>query len=744
MTMKRLLSYLFLLLLLPMNIMSAEPIAAMLGRILPNNGDADKFEWTVTGNKVQQFTIACDGYKITVSGSDNIAVATGINWYLQHYAGVDISWNAPTATLPATLPVCPAETHTASVDWRYYLNFCTYSYSMSFWDWDRWQQELDWMALHGVNMPLAITGVECVWREVLMHSYGYTLGEVNTFVTGSAYYGWFFMNNMTGWGGPQPESWYTHQQTMARKIFQRMKDFGMSPVIPGYVGMIPKDFMTQTEASTISGWTASDIVNGGNWCSFVRPYFVNNTERLKDFAANYYAAFDRLYGDVCTTHFYAIDPFHEGGVPSGVTSAEASVQAMWEALQAYDAKAVWVAQHWQTNPTPIVTHTIPRGRLIILDLHGDQYAATQCTGHHTTADNANHDWVWGQVSNFGGNVGLFGRMDRLINCFYEARNNQSVNKLVGIGALPEGIENNSMLYDLLYALPWTTTDYTRDTWIADYVRMRYGIPVNSTFNFQLSTLNSVWTRLGAGIYQCPNDNQQGTTESVFLMRPSLTPGTVSSWASSTWYWDFAEVHKALQEMLSVSETMKDNDNYRYDLVDIARQALADYGKMKLDEIKATGSQAAKECFLQLILDQDRLLGTRSELRLGRWTEAARALGTTDAERDLYERNARMLLTTWGDRLQCENGGLHDYANREWNGLLAAYYYPRWRAFFANNCQPLVWFDDFEWPFATGTSAIINNYMPEGAPYAYGTFTAQPEGDEIAVVKEIYDKYFAGL
>ena len=591
---------------------AADPISGLLSRVLPNNGDAAKFSWTITNGDTQQFTLSCDGTMVLVCGSDYIAVSTGINWYLQHYAGVDISWNNPTATLPATLPACAAETHTASVDWRYYLNFCTYSYSMSFWDWNRWQQELDWMALHGVNMPLAITGMECVWKQVLMHDYGYTLDEVNTFVCGSAYYGWFFMNNLTAWGGPQPESWYTQQEALGRKIFQRMKDFGMSPVIPGYVGMIPKDFMTQAEASTITGWTASDIVNGGNWCSFVRPYFVNNTDRLKEFAARYYAAFETLFGDVCSTHFYAIDPFHEGGVPNGVTSASASVMAMWEALLAYDPDAVWVAQHWQNNPTTTVTHTIPRGRLMILDLHGDQYADVECSGHHTSRPSAKeslpsrgdlegsvHDWVWGQVSNFGGNVGLFGRMDRLIDCFYTARNNKTENRLVGIGALPEGIENNPMLYDLLYALPWTTIDYTRETWLADYVKMRYGFWGNEESGVMddedkekiYQTLLSVWIRLGAGIYQCPNNNQQGTTESVFLMRPSLTAGTVSTWANSTWYWDFTDLRTALREMLSVSEAFSSptsglqGANYRYDLVELTRQCLADYGKELLDALK---------------------------------------------------------------------------------------------------------------------------------------------------------------
>lgn len=724
-------------------LLNADPITEMLQRILPENGDAQKFETYVTNDADEYFTVSCDGAKIVVKGSNQVAVAAGINWFLQQYAGINICWNNPADKLPEVLPIVSEERHASCVDYRYYLNFCTHSYSMSFWDWDRWQQEIDWMALHGINMPLVITGMESVWREVLMQEYGYaSLDQVNEFVCGSAYYGWFFMNNLTGWGGPQPESWYEKRTALARRIFQRMKDLGMQPVIPGYVGMVPSKFLTYADAAKTSGWQASDIVNGGAWCSFERPYFVNNTARLKEFAQKYYAAFERLFGDVCDTHFYAIDPFHEGGVPSGVTNASASVKAMYDAMIAYDKDAIWVCQHWQDNPTTIVTYSVPLKRLIILDLHGDSSGDTECSGHHTAADGTPHDWIWGQVSNFGGNVGLFGRMDRLINCFYAARNNAKSNKLVGIGALPEGIENNSMLYDLLYALPWTNEDYTRQTWLDDYVNMRYGAKQNDE---SAEPLRSAWKRLGAGVYNCPTNKQQGTTESVFLMRPALKPGTVSSWANSTWYWDFNDLRTALYEMLSVSEKYKDNNNYRYDLVDLMRQALADYAKLTLDSIgttSGTARQALANRFLEMLLDQDRLLGTRTEFRLGRWIEMARSLGTTEEEKTLYEKNARMLLTTWGDKAQCETGGLHDYANREWNGLLSSYYYPRWKAYFSKNYVAQSWFANYEWNFVNNARGVNATYLPEGAPYVYGTFSKEAEGDEIETVKELYSKYFS--
>lgn len=722
---------------------------SLLHRILPYGDDAQRFECITETDQTKTgdwFTVRCDGSKITVKGPNNVSLATGINWYLNK-AGIDISWNAPTAMLPAKLPKVDSETHRSKVDYRYYLNFCTHSYTMAFWDWNRWQQEIDWMALHGINLPLITEGMECVWRKVLTDAYGYdSLDKVNKFVTGAAYYGWFFMNNMTEWGGPQPESWYTQQEALAKRIFRRLKDYGITPVIPGYVGMVPKDFLTDAASSKISGWKSGNIVSSGEWNQFVRPYFVNDTTRLKEFAANYYKAINDIYGDVLSTHYYAIDPFHEGGVPNGVNAAN-SIKAMWNALKSFDSQAIWVAQHWQSNPTNDLTHNVPNGRLLILDLHGDSGGETELSGSNADAKGNKHQWVWGMTNNFGGNVGLFGRMNQIMTSFYVAAKNQQTNNLRGIGAIPEGIENNNILFDLLYAMPWTCDNpYTIDSWINHYVSLRYGVTAASD-SATYKTLVSAWTRLANGIYNCPNNGQQGTTESVFMMRPASAPGTVSTWAGSSWYWDIDDLRTAAYEFLSVADRLKDNENYRYDLVDVMRQALADYGKEILDSLSMAydGSERARlqGKFLGMILDQDTLVGTRKELRLGTWTEMARSRGNNDSEKTLYEKNARMLLTTWGGEQQCNGGGLHDYANREWNGLLSAYYYPRWKAYFDNGSQTQNWFADYEWPFATGTRGKANiSRLPAGAPYDYGTFKAEATGKEVEQARTVYNKYFS--
>lgn len=54
---------------------------------------------------------------------------------------------------------------------RYYQNVCTVSYSFVWWDWPRWEREIDWMALNGINLPLAFTGQEAIWQEVCANMY---------------------------------------------------------------------------------------------------------------------------------------------------------------------------------------------------------------------------------------------------------------------------------------------------------------------------------------------------------------------------------------------------------------------------------------------------------------------------------------------------------------------------------------------------------------------------------------------
>lgn len=651
-----------------MMVLQANPVTDMLERI--DKGASKKFKIELRTADRDFFELDQSGNRVVVRGNTWVNIATGVNWYLKHHAGIHLSWNNMTATLPARLPrVTTRERHETDLTLRYDFNYCTFSYTMAFWDWNRWQTELDWMALHGVNLPLAVVGEECVWRNMLL-KLGYTKEEIGRFIAGPAFLAWWEMNNLEGWGGPLPESWYAQQERLQKQILQRMKEWGMQPVLPGYSGMLPSDAKQKLGVN---------VADGGMWNGYTRPTFLQPTdERFHEIATLYYKELTALYGKA---KYYSMDPFHEGGNTEGV-NLDASGKAIMKEMKQVNPDAVWVIQGWQENPREELIGNLPEGDLLILDLFSECRPKWGIASiFQDDKGYGHHQWLMCLLENFGGNVGLHGRMDQLLNNFYQTKTNPLAAHLKGIGFTMEGSENNPIMFELMSELPWANEEIVKSHWIDGYVKARYGVddPV----------LREAWQILGNSIYNCPmGNNQQGPHESIFCGRPSTNNYQVSSWSKMSNYYDPDDTRRAALLMLKVAEKYRGNNNFEYDLVDIVRQALADQGRVQylqtMADYKAFRRNAFQEDsrrFLDMILWQDKLLGTRKEFRLGRWTESARSLGTTSGEKDLYEWNARVQITTWGNRTCADQGGLRDYAHKEWQGLLKDFYYMRWKAYF---------------------------------------------------------------
>ena len=79
--------------------------------------------------------------------------------------------------------------------------------------------------------------------------------------------------------------------------------------------------------------------------------------------------------------------------------------------------------------------------------------------------------------------------------------------------------------------------------------------------------------------------------------------------------------------------------------------------------------------LELFDDLELILSSGKDFLLGTWLEEAKSLATNDAEKQLYEYNARNQITLWGPR-----GEIRDYANKQWSGVMADYFKPRWTMF----------------------------------------------------------------
>lgn len=652
-----------ILLCLVCRCVSASPVDSLAARVTEGTS-AGRILFSEVPSAQDFFEISSDPQgRVVIQGNNTVSMAVGLNWYLKYVAGIHISWNNLTQPLPDNLPLPDrAIRRQASVPHRYYLNYCTFSYSMAFWDEDRWMKEIDWMALHGINMPLSLTGAETVWRN-LLRKLGYSDEEVGEFVSGPAYFAWWQMNNLEGWGGPLPDSWYDNQEKLQKKIVARMRQLGIEPVLPGYAGMVPRN---------IGERLGYKIDDPGKWCGFPRPAFLSTSDEHFDTIADmYYNELTSLYG---TSAYYSMDPFHEGGSVAGVDLPAAGTKLM-AAMKRANPDAVWVVQSWQANPRPAMIDTLDAGSMLILDLYSEKVPKWRRNSGY-----GKHDWAYCMLLNFGGNVGMHGRMESLVNGFYEAKGGVAGNHLTGVGATPEGIENNPVMYELLYELPWRDETFDTGEWLAGYLKARYGTDTLP------SDTRRGWEALRATVYNAPTDYRgEGTAESLFCARPRWGVSSASTWGSSKLFYDADSTAVAAAAMAARCG----NTNYRYDSADIQRQANADRGNVLLSRMaqaRELGDTAAllalSDEFLNLILVQDSLLSQQPDMCVDTWLDAASALAGSDpAARELYRRNAAMLVTVWGDSIAANSGGLHDYSHREWAGLLRELYYPRWKAFF---------------------------------------------------------------
>lgn len=700
-------------------LINANPVINLVERIGKGASEKFIFELVDTTNENDFFELDQLKDKVVIRGNNYVSIATGLNWYLKYYANIHLSWNSMQADLSGQLPpVIKRERREASEAIRYYLNYCTFSYSMAFWDWNRWEQEIDWMALHGVNLPLAIVGTEVVWYNILK-KLGYTKDEINQFVAGSGFLAWWQMNNLEGWGGPNPDSWYVQQAELQKKILKRMREYGIEPVLPGYAGMIP---------SNAKGKLNLNVTNPGLWCGFPRPAFLQPTdENFEKIADLYYTEMTKLFG---IANYYAIDPFHEGGSSAGV-DLDLAGKAIMKAMKKGNLNAVWVAQAWQANPRPEMIKNMRQGDLLVLDLFSENRPmwGPEWSSWYREDGFGHHDWVYCMLLNFGGRTGMYGKMQPVIDGYYSVKRHKSAKTLKGIGATMEAIENNPVMFELLYELPWRSELFSKEEWLSGYTKARYG-----EYN---ESLNTAWNILGNTVYNSPVEStQEGTTETVFAALPELDVIRVSCCSVVKPFYNTDSVKLAAEEMLSVVDEFRGNDNFEYDLVDVVRQTIANKAYYLQKEVteayRANNKPLFKELsneFLTLILVQDSLLETRPEFMVGNWIEQARNIGTKASEKNLYEWNARTQVTIWGNRASAEI--LHNYAYKEWAGILKDVYYPRWKAFFQYLKEDM-----------NNSKSVVPDYfaMDEKWTHQQNSYPYQAKGNPIDRATYFYNRY----
>jgi len=703
--------------------LNKQAAADLIKRMLPGFANYFEIEEIPTEAGKDVFEIESKNNKIILRGNNGIAVASAFNHYLKHIANCQITWNGSNKNLSLPLPVVKEKIRKPTpYKYRYYLNYCTFNYTMSWWDWDRWQWEIDWMAMNGINMPLAVTGQNIIHKRVYK-KLGFTEHDLESFFSGPAYFSWFWMGNLDGWGGPLPQSWMESHEALQKKIVSRERELGMKPILPAFTGHVPPAFKTKFPKAKLN------VTSWNN--KFPDVYLLNPDDPMfVKIGQMFIEEQTKAYG---TDHLYSADTFNENKPPSNDSTFLNNIsKKVYQSMAAADPQATWVmqgwlfhfsAKFWQQPQIKAMLNAVPNDKMIVLDLWSERHPLWQQTQAYY-----GKPWIWNMLSNFGGNISLQGVMDRVANEPSKAFQNPQSGQMLGIGLTPEGIEQNPVMYELMMENVWRKESINLDTWLDEYATRRYGKPNDKA--------NKAWQILRKSVYSDTLTN--GGPESIVCARPTFSRNTRG--VTTKFPYRNQDLLAAWQLLAGAANELKNAEGYQYDLVDVSRQVLANYAtylqqKAAEDYEKGdlTAFKKSSSNFLQLIGDMDKLLKTRKDFLLGPWLNSAKAWGQTAEEKRLYEKNARNLITLWGDR----NSTLREYACKQWSGLLTGFYQKRWIQYFAyvENClkqkkkiDDVAFNDqikDWEW-----------NWVQQNE-----TYPDTPSGDPLKESMAIYQKYY---
>jgi alpha-N-acetylglucosaminidase len=450
---------------------------ALLQRVLPTTL-FDRFELQLipkANATVDVMQLSSHDGKVVLRGSGGVELASALNWYLNDWLNITFDWNTYAngqwegagrynisgdliLPLPSTSEIRPRR-----LPYSYYMNVCTPGYSLAFVPWSYWQKHIDWMALNGVNLPLAFTGQEYLWYMLFTNAYKISLQELQSFFAGPAFLPWFRMGNIRGWGGGLPLQWLTARRDLQLKILARQRGLGMKPVLGAFSGHVPSTFaMLFPDANVTKSPSWARFKQDGPWggVSLLDP----NDKYFREIGTKFIALQAATYG---TDHIYNTDTYNEMNPPSAdLQYLKGAAKSVFKGMTIADPLAVWLMQGWTFQedfwashndrieaylsgvPTPssLVPGTPGSSGLWVLDLFGASHPIWSKTNSYF-----GKPFLQCTLLNYGGMQGILGDLNAVVSGVEAAIENSTV---IGVGITMEGIWTNYPIFEITMQMAW--------------------------------------------------------------------------------------------------------------------------------------------------------------------------------------------------------------------------------------------------------------------------------------------------
>lgn len=628
-------------------------------------------------------TVAASAGQLRIDASSASSAAVGLAHALEHLVGADLSWDgAPLIEVPSALPDLAPQRLETALHVRYHLNPVTFGYTMAFWGWESWEQHIDWMALHGVTHPLNLVGHELVLVRVL-RDLGMERDAAAQFVGGPAFLPWTTMGITHDVGAALSDEALEARAQLGRQIAERERELGMTVVLPGFGGQLPAELIGTDRVIEWQGWQNS-IADPSD------PLFARA-------AASLHRHQQELLG---SDHHYAVDPYIESLPPTTSPRQLAEhAEAIYAAMRDADPDAVWILQgwpfhyradYWTEERVLSLLSRVPDDRLILLDLWGEHAPMWE-----RTASMYGRRWLWCLTHTFGGRFGLFGDLASLHEDLEGVRSTASAGtrgRLEGFGITSEALDDNAVVYELATRALWSPMP-SLDQWLQAYTRRRYGTDARE--------VREAWDLIARTLY---GPGRTRSTPSPLIARPwsrelpfaaqrlagealpdadGPPSANIDAENDQEMLGALAALARAVRTLLPLLQEPEHRDALEHDLAQLTIHIGAQSSRAPLRAIHAAaatgdGVRIRREAgaLEALILAVDAVAATRPELLVGRWIADARRNAGTDAQlADALERDARSLISVWGE----QDSGLHDYSARHWSGSLTDLHLPRWKA-----------------------------------------------------------------
>lgn len=694
---------------------------ALVKRIAPKFASAVVFHQEKNTDQKDFYQLQFQDGQLHITANSANSMAVGFHYYLKNYCKTSVSWFADNQiVLPKKMPVFSGMIkNEARVENRFFLNYCTYGYTMPWWKWRDWERFIDWMALNGVNLPLAIAGQEKIWLNV-WKKFGLTDQEIRSYFTGPAYLPWHRMANIDHWEGPLPMSWIDGQAALQKRILERVRSFNMKPVLPAFAGHVPKalkDKFPKAKITSLGEW--------GNFREEYQSYFLDSFDPLfNQIQEEFLKEQTKEFG---TDHIYGTDPFNEVTPPSWEPQYLADVsQHIYESLTRVDKEAKWLQMgwifyfmqdKWTNERIKAYLQAVPQDKMIMLDYFCDNVEVWKRTDAFF-----GQPYIWSYLGNFGGNTTLHGNLKDVDEKLENTFNNGGKN-LWGIGATLEGFGNNPIMYEFVLDKAWAKNK-SMQSFVKNYADSRVA---QENLNAQ-----EAWKVLSEKIYIDYSDVGKGDLTNS---KPSLK-GHFNWTVNPQIKYQNKDLLQAWELLIKANGS---TDTYNDDLTVVGKQVLGNlfvtyrddftmaYEAKDLPKMKLQGQK-----MLELIQDIDLLLASNKNSLVGKWIEDAKAITDLPSEKAYYEKDARKIITVWGEK----GRDLNDYANRSIAGLMKDYYGGRWKIFIDDAINAV------EQKKTLNEKEMLNkvNEFSWNWSESQNSYPSKPKGNTRKISEKLYQKY----